>query len=396
MVYLAGGRQTGKSTLTNALVSKGITLDESAPLQAARSDPDGFISGFVGLTLIDEVQRAPELFLAIKRLVDRDRSSQGARFLLTGSANPLLLPNIADSLAGRMEILTLWGFAQSEITSKTKACCFGESPTFVDWLFGDSKTLDHLVSDDEWHRRACTGGFPEVVLTRTNPRRRAAWFDSYLNSFIQRDLRDLANISGAVEMPMIIKLLAARVSQPLNIADLARQTSIPPTTLRRYLALLEMTYFVQQLPAWAVNLGKRVTKAPKILLSDSGLLCHLLGKDEKGLEREPVVFGPILENFVANELIRQASWSEISPSIFHFRAHSGEEVDLILESRDCRVVAIEVKATKSLGRSDWKNLRFLRDTLGERFHRGIVLYRGEQSIPLAEKLQAVPLSALLD
>jgi len=323
--------------------------------------------------------------LAIKQVVDKDR--RPGRFLLTGSANPLLLPQVADSLAGRMEILTLYGFTQGEL--------MGQKDGLLDKVFSEDPLVASSASRiDDLSERLCIGGFPEVALSRRRDQRRAAWFESYIDSFVHRDIRDLANISGALEIPNMLKLLATRACQPLNLTDLARQLTIQPTTFRRYLALLEVTYFLSELPAWTVNLGKRVTKAPKLLVHDSGMLCHLLGLTPAKIVYESVVFGQVLENFVANELLRQLGWSETRARLYHFRAHSGEEVDLVLEAADGRVVGIEVKTSQSLGASDWKGLKFMRDALGDRFHRGIVLYNGPQSLPLGKNLQALPLAAL--
>jgi len=384
VVFLGGGRQTGKSTLARSMVGSGrqVTLDSAITLAAARSDPEGFLAGFSGLTLIDEVQRAPQLFLALKLVVDRGR--RPGMFLLTGSANPLLLPQVADSLAGRMEICTLFGFSQGELV--------GRRDCFIDRAFQSLPLISEESCD--LPEILVRGGFPEVCLQRSRISRRAAWFDAYLTSFIQRDLRDLAQISGQQDFLNLLKLLATRAAQPLNVADLSRQTGIQATTLRRYLSLLEATYLVGCLPAWSSNLGRRITKAPKVLIHDSGLLCHLLGLSAARLKSEPNFLGSVLENFVANELLRQLGWSETGARLFHFRAHSGEEVDLVLETPDGQVLGLEVKASSSLGASDWKGLRFLRDALGPKFQRGIVLYSGLETVPLGDRLEAAPVAAL--
>ena len=390
VVLLNGARQTGKSTLAQWLAEKAhparyITLDDAAVLAAARDDPTGFLAGFDGPLVIDEVQRAPELFLAIKRTVDRNRIP--GRFLLTGSANPLLLPKLSESLAGRMEILTLWPFSQGELERRTE--------DFVDRVFVN-KLQEFPSSDlsrDELIKRVLTGGYPEVV-GKVSERRRDAWFRSYVTTIVQREVRDLANIEHLAVMPRLLSLLAARVGALINYAELASSLGLPQSTLKRYMALFEVTFLSQPLPSWSANLGKRLIRSRKLVLSDTGLLAHLTGTNEERIKSDPNVFGPLLENFVIMELRKQSSWSRIQPQFFHFRTRNGQEVDIVLENLAGEIVGIEVKASSTVNSRDFKGLKYLSELLGARFLRGIVLYIGDQPVPFGSDLYALPVSAL--
>ncbi|MEA3458280.1 MAG: ATP-binding protein, partial [Candidatus Thermoplasmatota archaeon] len=298
VVLLNGARQTGKSTLMQWLAkethpARYITLDDAAVLSAARSDPTGFLAGFDGPVVLDEVQRAPELFLAIKSAVDRNRVP--GRFLLTGSANPLLLPKLSESLAGRMEILTLWPFSQGELERRRE--------DFIDRIFANR--LPQFPASDlsryELIQRVLAGGYPEVV-GKVSARRRSAWFRSYVTTIVQREVRDLANIEHLAMMPRLLSLLAARAGALMNYTELSSSLGLPQSTLKRYMALFEMTFLSQPLPAWSANLGKRLIRSRKLVLNDTGLLAHLTGLDEERIKSEPNTFGALLENFVIMEL----------------------------------------------------------------------------------------------
>jgi predicted AAA+ superfamily ATPase len=361
-------------------------MDDAAVLAAADSDPDGFIAGLPDRVILDEVQRAPSLFLAIKRDVDKNRKP--GRFVLTGSANALFLPKVSESLAGRMEILKLWPFSQGEIDG----CIEG----FLDRCFAREFKPGACAGSD-WSslvERIVAGGYPEV-LTRQAPRRRQAWFGSYITTILERDVRDIANIQGLRELPRLLRLIAARAANVLNLSDLARDANnIPQTTMHRYWALLEAVFLVQTLPAWSGNLTARLSKAPKILLNDTGLVCHLLGIDAHRLKEDSLMTGAILENFVAMELIKQGGWSRTQPAFFQYRTQKQQEVDLVLEDSRGRLVGIEVKKSASPNARDFKGLRFLAGQTGKKFIRGILLYTGNQSVAFGPNLYAVPISAL--
>ena len=390
IVLLIGARQTGKSTLVQDLTSsvhaaRYFTFDDAGVLAAAHVDPTGFVAGLDRPVVLDEVQRVPELFMALKASVDRER--QAGRFLLTGSANVLLLPRLAELLVGRMEVLALWPLSQSEIE--------GVDKNFVDRVFADSP-FSGPISSEPWPQlldRILRGGYPEV-LSRANPARRKAWFNSYVTTLLQRDVRDLAHIEGLTALPRLFSLLATRAATLLNISELSRSSTIPLSTLKRYLALFETTFLIQLLPAWSGNLGKRLVKAPKLMLSDTGLLAHLLGADRRRLEEDRTLAGPLLENFVAMELFKHASWSDVQPQLFHFRTQTGLQVDVVLENAAGRIVGLEVKASATVSAKDFKGLRVLAEAVGKRFVRGVVLYTGTEVIPFGPQLRAVPLSVL--
>ncbi len=391
VVYLQGARQTGKSTLVQAIAeeqhpARYLTLDDATTLAAAHEDPQAFVNGFREPMIIDEIQRVPELALAIKTVVDKRRDP--GRFLLTGSASVLLLPKVSESLAGRIEIHTLWPFSQGELT--------GTKERFIDEAF--ESDFDASVSVSTSHRsdliaRIVQGGYPVVAERRSHDRRRA-WFGSYITTILQRDVRDMASIEGLTAMPRLLSLLASRAGALLNYAELSRSLSMPQTTLKRYMTLLETTFLVQLLPAWSSNLGKRLVKSPKIMLVDSGLLCHLTGSDVTRLGDNPTLLGDKLENFVVMELRKQSGWSRIRPALFHFRTSVGIEVDIVLESASGDVVGIEVKASTAVKPHDFSGLKALRELIGARFKRGIVLYLGSEPLPFGRDLLALPVSAI--
>lgn len=389
MVLLNGARQTGKSTLAQQIASERsgqyLTLDDPAIAGLARSDPSALVRSAGEFTVIDEVQHAPALFPAIKRVVDEDNSP--GRFMLTGSANVFLLPRLSESLAGRMEILSLNPLSQGELE--------GDEGNLVDALFdADPKPMGSLALNRvEVCERVIAGGFPEAV-ARASGERRNAWFRSYIASLLQRDVRDMANIEGLTDMPRLLGLLAARSSALMNMSEVSRASGIAHSTLRRYLALLEATFILQLLPPWSANIGKRFVKSPKIHLLDSGLTAHLRGDvDAPALAQSPNL-GPLLENFVVQEVRKLLGWSRHSATPYHFRTAAGQEVDLVLEAPGQRVGGIEVRASATVGQNDFKGLRALAEAAGDKFVRGVVLYLGEQRLPFGDNLLALPLSVL--
>ncbi len=390
VVLLNGPRQAGKSTLTQWVASHGhpaqyVTLDDATTLAAAKNDPQGFLTRLEGPVVIDEIQRVPELFLAIKAHVDRDRKP--GRFLLTGSADVLLLPRLAESLAGRMEILTLWPFSQGEIEKTQEG--------FIDALF--SRSLPRLkkaqVQWPETIQRVLRGGYPEI-LDRPAESRQAAWFGSYITTILQRDVRDMSHIEGLTTFPRLLALLASRAASLVNFSELSRSSAIPQSTLKRYMTILETTFLVQTLPPWSWNLSKRLVKAPKLVIADTGLMAHLLGLNKERLLQNPILTGHVLENFVVMELKKQLGWNQTKTQLFHFRTQTGQEVDMILEDLSGRIVGIEVKASATVAADDFKGLRLLHESVGKRFLRGIILYAGLESAAFGSELYALPISAL--
>ncbi|WP_306598058.1 ATP-binding protein [Geothrix sp. 21YS21S-2] len=390
VVLLLGARQVGKSTLAKALLAhqaqgRYLTLDDPAVRRAAEVDPVGFVAQQRGLTVLDEIQLAPQLFRTIKAEVDAERKP--GRFLLTGSANVLVLPQVSESLAGRMEVITLDGLSQYEVA--------GSGGNLVDRLFSD-RPLEpqNLDLDREALIGAIlAGGFPEAR-EREPGRRRSQWFESYVQTLLQRDIRDLSRIEGLTQLPRILELLSVRSASLLNMAELSRSLGIPLNTLKRYLALLEAVFLLATVPAWSSNLGKRLVKAPKLMLRDTGLLAHMMGADAGRLARDPDLLGGPLETFVAGELRKLLGWAECRARLFHYRTLPGAEVDLLLEHADGRVLGVEVKASGALQAKDFRGLKGLAGSLGEAFHGGIVLYTGREVLPFGPKLHAVPVSAL--
>jgi uncharacterized protein len=389
VVLLNGARQTGKSTLVQSITehshpARYITLDDATVLAAARNDPPGFLAGLDGPIVIDEIQKAPELFPAIKAEVDRNR--RPGRFLLTGSANVLLLPRLSESLAGRMEILSLWPFSQGEIEAVKE--------TFVDVSFSARLYPDDLQKESlsSLQARIIKGGYPESV-SRVKEDRRRAWFESYITTILQRDIRDLANIEGLTSLPRLLAIIASRTPALLNFSELSRTLAMPQSTLKRYMTLLETTFLIQHLPPWSGNLGKRMVKASKLVMSDTGLMSHLLGANKERMASAGFI-GPLLENFVIMELKKQITWSAVKPRMLHFRTQAGQEVDVVLEDRTGNLVGIEVKASASVTAKDFKGLYALAEATGKRFYRGIILYTGSEVVPFGEDLFALPVNAL--
>ena len=391
-VLVNGARQTGKSTLVQSAEVAGqerqyLTFDDPGILAAARRDPNGFVAGLSARVTLDEIQHVPELFSVIKAAIDRNR--QTGRFLLTGSANVMLLPKLSESLAGRMEVLTLWPFSQGEIR--------GVKENFVDTLFsGKSVGWSGKSPAMSWEELlACIvdGGYPPAV-ARKSAARRDAWFQSYVTTVLQRDIRDLANFADTTAVPRLLSVVAARAGGLLNFADLSRTMALPQSTLKRYFALLEATFLVQLLRPWARNLGQRAIQTPKVYLNDTGLLAHLLGVTVDRLKSEGNVAGSVLENFVLMELRKQCAWSATRPELFYWRTVSGREVDVVLEDRTGKVVGVEVKAAATLGSNDVGGLQALASAVGKNWVRGVVLYAGAETIPFSANLHGIPIRRL--
>jgi len=383
VVLLVGPRQCGKSTLADEFQTeqrRRVTLDDPDAFSLARTDPKGFLRTFTGPLIIDEVQRAPELFLALKQEVDRTR--EAGRYLLTGSANILAFPKIADSLAGRMEVIDLMPFSRSETD--------GTTPDFVDRLFAPE--WEHPKARGGLESAIVKGGFPEPRLRVSGPRR-AGWFQSYVRTLLDRDVRDLAQIEGLAQLPRLLTMLAMKVGQPLNASTLAVETGIAYTSLKRYLTLLEKVFLLQLVPAWSFEMEKALAKSPKAFLVDTGLLCHLQNLDERTLD-DPIRALPLLRNHVALELRKQIGWSQTRPWLLHLRTVRHLEVDFVLEAPGGDVVGITLKSGPSAGLADIEGLRYLQELAGPRFRRGVVLHRGEEWSPLAPDIWSGPISSL--
>jgi predicted AAA+ superfamily ATPase len=392
VVLINGARQSGKSTLAKELITEGylfdyITLDNPSVLSNLLSSPIAFLEDLKHGTVIDEIQRAAEIFTSIKYVVDKDRKP--GKFLLTGSANVLLLPKLSDSLAGRIAIYTLKPFSQGEIQ--------GRKEDFIDWLFSDD--FDHFkvkanVSMSNLQTRIIKGSYPEPLVGKFSESQQMHWYESYLNTLLVRDVRDLANLEQIGLVPQLFKLLASRTSNLLNYSDLSRSLDFPQTTLKRYLSLLQSLYLVDFLEPWYTNFGKRLIKSPKIHLNDTGFSLHLLGQNLESLKKDRILFGQILENFIYLELTKQAGWSKTKPQTYHYRTQNGEEIDFIMEARNSKLVAIEVKASSSFDPKDLKAIKDFKKAVGDRFHRGIIFHTGQEVYKIDEKLYILPIQAL--
>jgi uncharacterized protein len=388
VTMLCGARQTGKSTLVQSLEGKSykpqyITFDDLTQVEAAKSDPMGFVAALQNQVILDEVQHVPEIFSAIKYYVDKDR--RPGRFLLTGSANVLLLPKLSESLAGRMEIKTLWPLSQQEIGASNR--------DLVTELF-DQKLPKKLpeFSRKELEEKIVTGGYPESI--KREGKRRHAWFTSYVRTILERDIKELADISDLSRFSRLLSLLAARSATVLNLSDVGNSVNIPYTTLLRYFGFLQATYLCLLIQPWTSNLGLRLVKSPKILLNDTGLLCSLLGFDSARFSKEPYTFGMVLETFVGMELKKLIEQSATSAELFHFRTQTKKEVDFVIERNDGQLVGIEVKSSATIRADDFSGLKLLAGSVKTKFNLGIILYSGEKAVPFGDNLFAVPLSLL--
>lgn len=394
IVVVQGARQVGKTTLvkqvTDKLGGRFTTLDDDLTRAAAESDPYGFLTqNPEGILAIDEVQRVPALILALKLAVDQD--PRPGRFLLTGSANLLRLPAMHDSLAGRAENIDLYGFSQGELA--------GRRDNFVDSLLSESEgpwDADHAtVSRRDYISLACAGGYPEA-LTRSEGRRRNAWFDNYVRRIVERDAPEISGLRRLADLPLLLRLLAARNSAELNVAGLASDSGIPVRTLEPYLDLLETLFLIHRLPAWSTNLSKRVVSRAKVALLDSGLAARLVNASPDGAASDPTgqIIGQLLEGFVTSEVRRQLTWCDRDARLYHYRHRDGAEVDLLLETDDGRLAGIEVKAASTVRASDARWLNQLRNLHGSRFIAGVILHTGTTKAPFGPRVTAAPISSL--
>lgn len=382
-----GPRQCGKTTLARVVGdSKGMdyfSFDDAVSLDAATSDPAGFVADLSERVVLDEVQRVPALLSAIKSAVDRER--RPGRFLLTGSANVLLLPGLSDSLAGRMEILRLHPLAQCELAASP--------PDFLDVIFtGRIRARPYRRLGKDLASLIAAGGYP-AALVRDTARRRAIWYRDYIETLVQRDVRELARIASLDALPRLLALAAAQSARLLNVSDLAAPFQLSRPTIQAYLILLERVFLLERLPPWHSNRLSRLIKTPKLHLGDTGVACALLGLDAESLGEERETLGHLLETFVFQELRRQASWRDDDIRFHHFRDKDGAEVDIVLE-RGRELVGIEVKASATVTAADFRGLRKLRDAAGKRFVAGVVIYDGASSVGFGESLFAVPVRAL--
>jgi predicted AAA+ superfamily ATPase len=386
VVLIVGPRRAGKTTLVRKMgdaTRTYFTLDDHTVLEAAQADPTGFIRG-LDRAIIDEIQRAPDLLLAIKKSVDEDY--RPGRFLLTGSANILTLPRVADSLAGRMETIRMLPLARAEIE--------GKSPTFLDRIFAGNLHGDRdAIVGDDLLRLTLLGGFPEAI-SRPSERRRQDWAHSYLTSVLTRDLRDIADIEKLTDLPKFVRLLAEHSGQLVNYSQFGAAIDVSHKTGQRYVGLLEQVFLVSTLQPWFINTLKRIAKTPKMHFLDSGLLAAVRGLSFDRVKADRGLFGALLESFVFSEVLKLMTASDQRLTPYHFRDAQMREVDIVLERDDGMIVGIEIKASATVRSSDFGGLRTLAEACGDRFAYGVVLYDSGEIVPFGDRLAAVPLSTL--
>ncbi len=404
VVLIQGPRQCGKTTFAQMVCapeylpghpgdsnapSPGygyLSLDDDVVRAGAEMDPMGFIDELPERVILDEVQRAPGLFTALKLAVDRRRTS--GRFVLTGSSNLLAVPTVQDSLAGRLETVRLHPLSQCELHRSRPA-----DSGFIAALFEDDFPIYQTERlGTELAERIVSGGYPPA-LARPGGRRRTNWYRNYIDAQVQRDIGDLSRIRGPDALPRLLSMTATQTAQLLNLSSLAAPFQLSRPTIGDYIALLERVYLLERLPSWHNNRGKRLIKTHKLHVGDSGLACALLGATTSTLMRDRTLLGQLLETFVFQELRRQAA-SHISPvEFFHYRDKDKVEVDIVMESGTL-VAGVEVKAGATVTPSDFRGLRRLKDASGDRFAAGVVLYDGRTSVSFGDRLHAVPIRRL--
>ena len=375
VVCLLGPRQVGKTTLVREHLpdQRYLSLDDPNLFTAAKVDPLGFVRGLPERVTIDEVQRVPELFPIIKLSVDENRDS--GRFLLTGSANLRLLPQVQESLAGRMEIVRLHPLSELEKQHGERSLLrYLVEGALEPRIIDSGRIIDGLA------KAVCGGGYPEPNTRSRQGARR--WFQNYVESIIQRDVRDIAEVYKEEELLKLVSLLAHRTANLLNISNIAKVLGIDRDTTVRYLTILERLFLVRRLPAWHRNRAKRLIKSPKIHVVDSGLAAHALRLTESDWDSHGSEFGGLLESFVVQQLICQADWFDDGLTFSHYRDKEQLEVDLVIE-RGREVWGVEVKRAASFNASDGVGLAKLAEQAGSQFKGGVLLYSGTNCLPLS-------------
>jgi predicted AAA+ superfamily ATPase len=387
VVLLAGPRQAGKTTLVKQIAERQglryLTMDDELALLSAKEDPTGFIRS-IDCVVIDEIQRAPQLLLAIKKSVDEDR--RPGRFLLTGSANLMALPTVADSLAGRMETLHLLPLSQSEMAL--------QSANWIDSAFaGRILQLSEASEGRDLVQRVLRGGYPEAV-SRPSARRRAAWAKQYMNAIIQRDVRDIASIEKLSALPHFLRALAQTAGQMCNYSQLGAQVGLDGKTASKYIGVFEQLYLLKRVDVWARNGLSRVVKSPKLQFIDSGLLSTVLGMSLEQIQVSRTRFGHVLETFVLGELLKHSSTSNQGYRLLYYRDANQLEVDVVIENVQGELIAVEVKASATVRHGDFKGLRKFAQLAGPALKMGVLLYDGEITMPMGEGIWAAPISSL--
>lgn len=419
VVLIHGPRQCGKTTLAQIACAPNIltwhgepltwhgrplswgyspeerdysyfSFDDPVTRSSARADPMGFVADLPERVILDEIQQTPELFEAIKISVDRHRAP--GRFLLTGSTNVLLVPQLSDSLAGRMQIVPLHPLTQYELTGRSAPS--RPDAGFLKALFGEGfQAFPSERLGAQLAGKIAAGGYP-AALARPTARRAANWYRDYAEALVQRDARDISRVRSLHILPRLLRVAAAHTAQLFNLNSLASSFQLSRPSIGDYVTILERLFLLERLPAWHSNRLKRQVKGPKLHLSDTGLAAALLGADAEALAADRTLLGHLLETFAFQELRRQASWQEMPSEFFHFRDKDGLEADIVIEQASGAVAGVEIKGAATVTRSDFRGLRKLEKAAGDRFARGVVLYDGETCVPFGDRFHAVPISRL--
>jgi uncharacterized protein len=397
IVFLNGARQTGKSTLVQEIApqigkpdhpAQYVTFDRPTYVAAASAAPEAFLTGYDLPLIIDEVQMVPELFRALKVVVDElritEHDSANGKYLLTGSANILALPKLSDPLVGRMSVLTLYPFTAAEATHDLGGGI--ERILRMDFKGLNDRGLSLI-------RAIKVASFPEIL--NFDKEKRGTWFDGYLTTILQRDVRQLAELEKISILPLLLQVLATRTGGLINDSDISRDVGLNSVTAKSYRNILKMMFLTFDVRPWHRNIGKRLVKASKGYLLDTMLACHILDLDfDDTAKNKPDLFGHLLENFVATELVKQLSNGGTKAELYHFRTSDGKEVDFILEKPDGSVFAIEVKRSESVNITDFKGISEFAALTKDDFIGGIVLYSGKDAVPFGKNLWAVPFHVL--
>ncbi len=388
VVLIHGPRQCGKTTLAQVVGERlGYTyfsFDDEVVRGAAEADPAGFVDDLPDRIILDEVQRVPELFLSIKSAVDRDRVP--GKFLLTGSTNLFLIPQLTDSLAGRMQIQRLHPLAQAELNRQETG--------FLDALFGGDFNVHSMPRlAGVLMEKIIAGGYP-AALARPGGRRRTTWYRDYMDAIVQRDVRDFSRIRSLSALPRLLAMGASQTAQLLNVTNLASSFQLSRPTIQDYLTLLERVFLIDLLPPWHSNRLRRLIKTPKLHLTDTGLASAMLVTSALDLKTDRTLLGSLMETFVFQEIRRQASWHDEAHSFFHYRDKDGAEVDIVIERGVTALAGVEVKAGATVRSADFRGLRKLREATGQKFRAGVVIYDGETCASFGDRLYAVPCKLL--